>query len=253
MKTAVVTIALLGTESTGKTLLAEAMAQALDASGRRAVVVTEWLREWCEREGRTPRPDEQLAIADTQAARVKKAVEVSTAPAYVIADTTPLMTALYSDWLFQDTSLYAMALAHQRSFTHTLVTGLDLPWVADGLQRDGPHVRAPVDTLLRAALQRGGVAYNVVYEYNGRQYNVQLAQDPGPTIPLQVTPVGNSAPPPVQAPVQTISSQPYEQQPVYVQQPTWYQATPYARPYTPISVDLNLGYVYGGHRHGGWR
>ena len=97
------------------------------------------------------------------------------------------------------------------------------------------------------------VAYNVVYEYNGRQYNVQLAQDPGPTIPLQVTPVGNSAPPPVQAPVQTISSQPYEQQPVYVQQPTWYQATPYARPYTPISVDLNLGYVYGGHRHGGWR
>jgi uncharacterized protein YcfJ len=98
------------------------------------------------------------------------------------------------------------------------------------------------------------VAYNVVYEYNGRQYNVQLAQDPGPTIPLQVTPVGNSAPPPVQAPVQTISSQPYEQQPVYVQQqPGWYQATPYVRPYTPISVDLNLGYVYGGHRHGGWR
>ena len=98
------------------------------------------------------------------------------------------------------------------------------------------------------------VAYNVVYEYNGRQYNVQLAQDPGPTIPLQVTPAGNSAPPPVQAPVQTISSQPYVQQPVYVQQPPgWYQATPYVRPYTPISVDLSLGYIYGGHRHGGWR
>ncbi|MDB5846954.1 MAG: hypothetical protein JWP29_706, partial [Rhodoferax sp.] len=66
---------------------------------------------------------------------------------------------------------------------------------------------------------------------------------------------------PVQAPVRTISShpydqqysQPYVQQPVYVQQPTWYQATPYAQPYTPISVDLSLGYVYGGHRHGGWR
>jgi uncharacterized protein YcfJ len=98
------------------------------------------------------------------------------------------------------------------------------------------------------------VAYNVVYEYNGRQYNVQLAQDPGPTIPLQVTPAGSSAPPPVQAPVQTISSQPYEQQPVYVQQPPgWYQATPYVRPYAPISLDLSLGYVYGGHRHGGWR
>ena len=163
MKTAVVTIALLGTESTGKTLLAEAMAQALAASGRRAVVVTEWLREWCEREGRTPRPDEQLAIAETQAARVNKAVEASSEPAYVIADTTPLMTALYSDWLFQDTSLYAMALAHQRSFTHTLVTGLDLPWVADGLQRDGPHVREPIDALLRAKLAEGGVPYKVIY------------------------------------------------------------------------------------------
>ncbi len=97
------------------------------------------------------------------------------------------------------------------------------------------------------------VGYNVVYEYNGRQYNVQLAQDPGPTILLQVSPVGNSAPP-VQAPVQTISSETYiVPQPVYVQQPTWYQATPYARPYVaPVSVDLNLGYVGGGYRHG-WR
>ena len=163
MKTAVVTIALLGTESTGKTLLAQAMADELAASGRRAVVVAEWLREWCEREGRTPRPDEQLAIAETQAARVNKAVEASNAPAYVIADTTPLMTALYSDWLFQDTSLYAMALAHQRSFTHTLVTGLDLPWVADGLQRDGPHVREPIDALLRAKLAEGGIPFKVVY------------------------------------------------------------------------------------------
>ena len=176
MKTAVVTIALLGTESTGKTQLAEAMAQALAASGRRAVVVTEWLREWCEREGRTPRPDEQLAIAEMQAARVIKAVAASSAPAYVIADTTPLMTALYSDWLFQDTSLYAMALAHQRSFTHTLVTGLDLPWVADGLQRDGPHVREPIDALLRKKLAVGGVSYKVVYGFGAERLdNAMLA------------------------------------------------------------------------------
>jgi hypothetical protein len=32
--------------------------------------------------------------------------------------------------------------------------------------------------------------YNVVYEYAGKQYNVQLPQDPGPTIQLQVTPIG---------------------------------------------------------------
>jgi uncharacterized protein YcfJ len=30
--------------------------------------------------------------------------------------------------------------------------------------------------------------YNVTYEFNGKQYNVQLPRDPGPTIKLNVTP-----------------------------------------------------------------
>jgi uncharacterized protein YcfJ len=34
------------------------------------------------------------------------------------------------------------------------------------------------------------VGFNVVYEYAGKQYTVQLPQDPGPTIPLQITPAG---------------------------------------------------------------
>lgn len=38
----------------------------------------------------------------------------------------------------------------------TLLTATDLPWQADGAQPDGPHVRAPVDALVRAALQRSG-------------------------------------------------------------------------------------------------
>ena len=31
--------------------------------------------------------------------------------------------------------------------------------------------------------------YNVIYEFAGKQYNVQLPTDPGPTIKLQITPV----------------------------------------------------------------
>jgi hypothetical protein len=45
----------------------------------------------------------------------------------------------------------------------TLLTGLDLPWVADGLQRDGPHVREPVDALIRGSLARAQLPYHVVY------------------------------------------------------------------------------------------
>ena len=38
------------------------------------------------------------------------------------------------------------------------------------------------------------MSYNVVYEFAGKQYSVQMPTDPGPTVRLQVTPV---APPPV--------------------------------------------------------
>ncbi|CAN5478803.1 hypothetical protein BH11PSE7_BH11PSE7_00570 [soil metagenome] len=151
-------IALLGAESTGKTRLAQDLAAHLQAQGRSVAIVPEVLREWCDQQGRTPRQDEQFAIAQEQARRVDAA-----RADIVIADTTPLMIAIYSDMLFADTSLYDFALAHQRSYDLTLVTGLDLPWVADGLQRDGPHVREPVDALLRAALARAGVPYKVVY------------------------------------------------------------------------------------------
>lgn len=152
-------IALLGAESTGKTQLASALAAAFLRQGRTAAVVPEVLRAWCEREGRTPRPQEQQAIAFEQAQRVLALDSVE----IVIADTTPLMTAIYSHLLFRDETLYDFALDHQRLYDATLVTGLDLPWVADGLQRDGPQVREPVDTLLRAALARSGVRWQVIY------------------------------------------------------------------------------------------
>jgi len=36
------------------------------------------------------------------------------------------------------------------------------------------------------------VAYNVLYEYAGKQYTVQMPQDPGPTLRLQITPMTSS-------------------------------------------------------------
>ena len=151
-------IAIVGAESTGKSWLVQALAETLRMRGLLAQAVPEGLREWCAREGRTPRPEEQVAIAEGQAQAV-----LGMQAEVVIADTTPLMTAVYSDLLFADASLFDMALTHQRLYSHTLITGLDLPWVADGLQRDGPHVRAPVDQRLRQALTEAGIAHAVVY------------------------------------------------------------------------------------------
>ncbi|MEO8654703.1 MAG: hypothetical protein ABI409_11325 [Ramlibacter sp.] len=43
-------------------------------------------------------------------------------------------------------------------------------------------------------LENRTVAYNVRYEYAGREHSVQMPYDPGPTIRLQVTPVADNAP-----------------------------------------------------------
>jgi nicotinamide riboside kinase len=117
-------IAILGAESTGKSWLAQALSSTLRARGQAVCTVDEVLRQWCAREGRTPLPHEQMGIATEQARAVEQAPS-----GWVVADTTPLMTAVYSQLLFDDDSLYPMALAHQALYNSTLVTGLDLPWL----------------------------------------------------------------------------------------------------------------------------
>lgn len=158
--TQAVKIALLGAESTGKTQLSGELALALRGRGKQVEVVAEVLREWCAREGRTPRPEEQLSIAQEQERRVD---EAATRADVVISDTTSVMVAIYSAMLFEDGTLYNFALERLRGYDVILLTGLDLPWVADGLQRDGPHVREPVDALIRDALAKANVPYRMVY------------------------------------------------------------------------------------------
>ena len=166
-------VALLGAESTGKTMLALALRDAFAGEASACVVVPEYLREFCERHRRTPRRDEQRAIADEQTRRIAAAAQTH---ALVIADTSALMIAVYSDQVFGDTSLYASAeAAHACGCDLTLLTALDLPWRADGLQRDGPQVREPVDAKVRAALQRAGVPYAVVFGHGEARVQAALA------------------------------------------------------------------------------
>ncbi len=98
--------------------------------------------------------------------------------------------------------------------------------------------------------------YNVVYEYNGKQYNVQMPNDPGQFVQLQVTPVGTtshstqgtnmSIPAPVIQPIvhQQVVAAP---QVIYAQPPVIY-----ARPYYPVIYPaINIGFGWrGGYGHG---
>ena len=103
--------------------------------------------------------------------------------------------------------------------------------------------------------------YNVVYEYAGKQYQVQMPNDPGPFVRLQIAPVVTPPPAPISGNITYI--QPEMAQPVLVAAaPVAYVTYPgyYTRPYyPPVGVNLNFGWSnsnngyggYGGHRH--WR
>jgi nicotinamide riboside kinase len=157
-------IAILGAESTGKSTLAAALEAHLWATGIHVCRVDEYLREWCDIHQRTPRQDEQQHIAQVQMARLLKAPVGHV----VIADTTPVMTAVYSQLKFGDHSLDKLAVEHQRLFDVTLLTGLDIPWQSDGLQRDGAHVRDAVDQRVRHLMSQADLPFQVVYG-TGRQ------------------------------------------------------------------------------------
>ena len=159
-------IALLGAESTGKSTLADGMAQALRNRGLRVAVVAELLRGWCARVGRAPRPDELLPIAQAQESAVEEAARHAD---LVIADTTALMVAIHGGLLFRDHPLMQLAFARQRTYGLTLLMGLDVEWQADGLMRHDPGAREPVDTLLRQLLGEAGVGFRMVYGHGAER------------------------------------------------------------------------------------
>jgi HTH-type transcriptional repressor of NAD biosynthesis genes len=158
---AAITVALLGGESSGKTTLGLALAHQLNALGVSTTLVPEYLRAWCEREGRAPLVHEQATIADEQTRLIEAAAKGDAQ--VVVADTTALVVSAYSELFFQDCSLHTSSLEPQGRMQLTLLMGLDFPWQADGLFREGPTARTGIDAVLRRELQTAGIPFQTVY------------------------------------------------------------------------------------------
>ena len=156
-------VCLLGGESTGKSTLAQALQHRLErAHGLRVLLVPEYLRSWCEEKGRAPKLHEQAPIAHEQSRRICEAAQQPGVD-LVIADTSALMVAVYSELYFADASLLHTARAEQSRYALHLLMGLDLPWTPDGLFRDSSAVRDATDTLLRRELDAARLPYQTIY------------------------------------------------------------------------------------------
>ena len=145
MSVRVRTVALIGGECTGKTTLRNSIVQRLGGRG-----VHEYVREFVDTFGRTPRAPEQRAIMDRQIELEEAALLAarSAGESIVVADPAALMTAVYSIEYFADPSLIDLAISHQSAYDLTVWCQPDIPWVPDGDQRSGPEYRDSVNRII---------------------------------------------------------------------------------------------------------
>ncbi|MEK9811623.1 MAG: ATP-binding protein [Bordetella sp.] len=150
--TGVLSVAVIGAESTGKTTLCRWLAKRLNG-----LHLEETLRHWVVQRGRTPRDDEQLDILYAQQRQERAGLQQASRnrQQWLFCDSAPLVTAAYSHFYFNDSSLDMLATAHhQAHYCATLFCvpqGLD--WVAEPGQRDGPQAREAVHQTLLALIQ----------------------------------------------------------------------------------------------------
>ena len=166
--TDILRIAFIGAECSGKTSLAQSLANAFSKEYPSAYV-PECLRLFVDQENRTPRPDEQLGIAQEQQslerALANDLIKQHSNPEFVLlfCDTTPLMTCIYSEVVFgnMDQELFRMAQAH--NYDLTIFTQADFPWQEDGLQRDGPVAQTKVHFRVKARLEELKIPYESAF------------------------------------------------------------------------------------------
>ncbi len=153
--TALLRVAILGAESSGKSTLAAALALRYGAAW-----VPEYLREFVEVHARVPYESDQFRIAQVQRAREDAAA--AGASGFLFCDTTPFMTAIYSEvyWGRVDPLLAPLDRVHD--YAATIVTAPDGPWVPDGLQRESEAVRQSVHRAVIDKLERRSIPYTLV-------------------------------------------------------------------------------------------
>jgi uncharacterized protein YcfJ len=142
------------------------------------------------------------------------------------------------------------------------------------IEGGGTQVQQTTQCVTQTWYENRAVGFNVTYEYAGRQYQVQLPHDPGPTIALQVVPLGAAVPPapaafPAPAPLPAVPHGQLQPAPVVIGTPSAVVirdvvtvptgpigfASPVFAPapsyYYAVPPGVSFGVGYSRHRH--WR
>lgn len=147
-------VVVTGSESTGKTTLAERLARHYDAPLSR-----EFSRAYAERVGRALVSADVEPIARGQLAAEDEAI--AAARGLAIHDTDLLSTLVYAEHYYGLRSVELEAVLLSRRADLYLLADVDLPWRADPV-RDRPKEREVLHRLFRVALDRVECRYLLV-------------------------------------------------------------------------------------------
>lgn len=157
---------LTGPESTGKSTLANTLAERLDA-----VVISEYLRDYFELHGSIGQED-CIPIAEGQWQRESNAAKLASDEGKpVVCDCDLISSLVYNDHYYKDAdpdlrkTWETWSGRHLKSLKQPphsprlyLLCGIDWPWIADD-QRDAPDLRAYFYDAFRTCLQSSQLDY----------------------------------------------------------------------------------------------
>lgn len=143
-------VVVTGSECTGKTTLAEALAQHYGVAP-----VPEYVRRFVEEKGAVPVYEDVDAIARGQIALENE--HIARSPRVLIQDTDLLSTVVYSHHYYGDCPPWIEAALSERAADLYLLCDIDVPWVPDGDQRDRGDRREEMHALFGDALRHRAV------------------------------------------------------------------------------------------------
>lgn len=141
-------VVVTGSECTGKTTLAEALANHYNT-----VLVPEYARQFVQDLGMAPKASDVEAIARGQIA--SEDALAGDASRILIQDTDLVSTIVYSRHYYGDCPAWIEDAVVERAGDLYLLCDIDVPWVPDGNQRDRGERRDEMHQLFRQALLDG--------------------------------------------------------------------------------------------------
>ena len=138
-------VVVTGSECTGKTSLAKALAEHYDTPW-----VPEYARQFVLDKGAAADPGDVEAIARGQIELENQLA--ARAPSLLIQDTDLLSTVIYSRHYYGSCPAWIDEALNGRFADLYLLAGIDIPWIPDGDQRDRGDRREEMQELFRRAL-----------------------------------------------------------------------------------------------------